>query len=352
VETRVGPQENRLFVAQRIPWLGKLRDQGAAAQREAEAAEMDYHQVRHRVRMEVAQGYYDLRWLDMALTLLHEELEILSHMEEAARVKYSTGEAGQQDVLKVQVERANIQRRILEMQQGAVSARARLAQLLDTDPAASLGSVGNDPPRRDPLPLEVLLELGRANRPDLGASALRLRSSEEMLDLARKAYLPDLTLRLDYIQVGNPEMPGVRDGGKDAVSIGASVNLPLWLGKKRAGVREAEARAAAGRSQLRGARTETEARIHDALAKVRASLETARLYETSILPQAEQAFFAAQAAYQTGSADFLTYLDSERVLLNLRVAYHRALSDLGSHYARLEWAVGLPLDEILVKSGE
>lgn len=348
VETRVGPQENVLSLGQKIPWPGKLGDMSAAATEESRAAEMDYRQASQQVRMEVSQAYYNLRWLELALGLLHEEARILSHMEGVAQVKYSTGEVGQQDVLKVQVEQANLERRILGMEQMSVSARSRLLEILDLDATTRLGPTTEDAPRLDPMDMDTLLDLGLENRPEIGAAIHRQRSSEELLELARKAYIPDLTLMVNYVQVGEPIMPGVTDGGRDAVSVGASINLPIWLGKIRSGIREAEAKRSASGRSVAGALAQLRAQVQDALFKVRTSLEMARLYETSILPQAEQTFLATQAAYQTGTVDFLTYLDSERALLNQRVAYQRSLSDLGNAYAGLERAVGVQLRDILV----
>jgi outer membrane protein TolC len=233
------------------------------------------------------------------------------------------------------------------MDQMAASLRSRLLGMLDLDPTTPLGPTRDDPPRLHPKPVDDLLRLGQEMRPEIAASNHRIRSAEERVDHARKSYLPDLTLKLDYIQIGEPAARGLEDAGKDAVAVGASINLPIWLGKNGARVREAEALAAASRSRLRGAVARTRAEIQDALLGVRASLETVGLYETSILPQAEQTFLATQAAYQTGEADFLTYLDSERAFLDLRIAHARALSDLGSRYALLERAVGIPLEEIL-----
>jgi cobalt-zinc-cadmium efflux system outer membrane protein len=347
VETRVGPQENVLSLGQKIPWPGKLGDMAAAAREESRAAEMDYALASHQVRMEVSETYYDLRWLESALGVLREEVDLLSRMEDVARVKYSTGDTGQQDVLKVQVEQANLERRILDMKQMAVATRARLLENLDLDATTELGPTTQDPPRRDPADMDTLLDLGLENRPEIGSMVHRHRSSQELLALARKAYIPDLTVMVNYVQVGAPIMPGVSDAGKDAVSIGASINLPIWLGRIRAGIREAEAKTSASGKSVAGAMAQLRAQVQDALFKVRTSLETTRLYETSILPQAEQTFFATQAAYQTGSVDFLTYLDSERALLNLKIAYQRALSDLGRTYAGLERAVGVRLEKIL-----
>ncbi len=45
-------------------------------------------------------------------------------------------------------------------------------------------------------------------------------------------------------------------------------------------------------------------------------------------------------AYQADQGDFLTLIDNQRVLLDVQLAYYRALSDLEQARADLERAVG------------
>jgi hypothetical protein len=52
---------------------------------------------------------------------------------------------------------------------------------------------------------------------------------------------------------------------------------------------------------------------------------------------------STESSYKTGKADFLTLIDSLRVLEDFRLAYHRAIADFGKKLAQLERVVGLPL---------
>ena len=77
------------------------------------------------------------------------------------------------------------------------------------------------------------------------------------------------------------------------------------------------------------------------------AMETAnrsiRLYRQTLLPQAQQALDAANTAYQAAQIDFLSFLDVQRTLLNLRIEEQRALRDYRQHLAQLEQAVGIIL---------
>jgi outer membrane protein, heavy metal efflux system len=77
--------------------------------------------------------------------------------------------------------------------------------------------------------------------------------------------------------------------------------------------------------------------------KLLAARRTLDLYRKDLVPQAEARFKASETAYQSGKADFLDLLESERFLLNARVMAAMAEGDLGMQWARQERAVGADL---------
>ncbi|MFN3467815.1 MAG: TolC family protein, partial [Candidatus Brocadiales bacterium] len=70
---------------------------------------------------------------------------------------------------------------------------------------------------------------------------------------------------------------------------------------------------------------------------------TARIYSESVIPLAEQSLKAALTEYETEKIDFLTLLDSERTLLDVRIQYHEAERDFKANLAELERVVGMAL---------
>ena len=79
-------------------------------------------------------------------------------------------------------------------------------------------------------------------------------------------------------------------------------------------------------------------------AKVQAAIRTLLIYRDGLLPQAEQSFQAAVAAYQTGGVNFMTLLDAQRTIRDVRMGYYKALVDYEQSRADLERAVGKELE--------
>jgi outer membrane protein TolC len=62
-----------------------------------------------------------------------------------------------------------------------------------------------------------------------------------------------------------------------------------------------------------------------------------------LLPQAELALRSTEAAYSTASLGILELLDSERVLLDVRLGLAKLNSDYMKSIAEMERAIGAPL---------
>ncbi|NCS72654.1 MAG: TolC family protein [Deltaproteobacteria bacterium] len=102
---------------------------------------------------------------------------------------------------------------------------------------------------------------------------------------------------------------------------------------RRARLAEAEA---VYRDELERAERE----LADLRFRLTTSLEQVALFDTGLVPQAEQALRATMDGYRTGQAEFLNLLDAERDWLDLKLAAFRAKADLFQEQARLDQAVG------------
>ena len=85
--------------------------------------------------------------------------------------------------------------------------------------------------------------------------------------------------------------------------------------------------------------------VGELLERLRLTGEQVQLFERVLLIQAEQSLRSAESGYAAGNLNSLDLLDAERVLLDVRTGIERARADHAIALARLEGAVGAPLDE-------
>jgi cobalt-zinc-cadmium efflux system outer membrane protein len=90
--------------------------------------------------------------------------------------------------------------------------------------------------------------------------------------------------------------------------------------------------------ELQAATLRIDRELAEASERARAAWDRHQRFENAILPQAQAAFQSSEAGYRSGRVDFLDYLDSERMLLDMRREFAMVVADLGIQIAALERA--------------
>jgi outer membrane protein TolC len=120
------------------------------------------------------------------------------------------------------------------------------------------------------------------------------------------------------------------------VSFTVGINLPIWGGAKiQPRISEALAMRDQAEQMYQAQRNETVMKLRQQIAVARQAALSARLYETTVVPQARTTVEAAVAAYKVGRVDLLTLLDSqmaefnyETELAQARAAHAKALAEI------------------------
>ncbi|NIR49520.1 TolC family protein [candidate division KSB1 bacterium] len=94
------------------------------------------------------------------------------------------------------------------------------------------------------------------------------------------------------------------------------------------------------RENYENLKNEVEAEIADLYARLKTAERMVNLYAQQLIPDAERTLQSVLASYQTGTLDFLSLLDSERLLLNFRLAYAKELANYRQQVAALKRATG------------
>jgi outer membrane protein TolC len=339
IETRVGPQRNKISVSQMFPFFGKLSIRGEVAYSQAWIFEAQYRAVKADVVLKVKQAFFSLYWFDKAIKISKEEKEVLQRLARIAQKKYETGQATQQDVLKAQLEISKVLDKILELKQGRKAVVAEMNSLLNKPPDIYIGEINEIDVPDFQVELNELYGWAKENRPELIQVQHLIAKNEKSLKLAKKNYLPDFRVMFDYIDIGGGTTTSP-DDGRNAWMGSIGINIPLWRKKLRAGEAEEATKIKASESLYRNMENDTLSRVNELFFEVQTVEEQIKLYQYSLLPQAEQSFKASEIGYIAGKVDFLNLLESERMILMIKIGYHKAISDLSKSLARLERVVG------------
>jgi outer membrane protein TolC len=206
--------------------------------------------------------------------------------------------------------------------------------------SANVAAPVPEPPqlREETLNLESLRETALRQRPQLLALQSLVARNDKALELARKAYYPDLNVRLSYGQrdnmLDNTRRP-------DMVTMTMAINLPVWRGNKiEPRIMESQAMRDQALSLYQAQRNEIAANLRQQVAMAEQNLKSARLYQTAILPQARLTVESALAAYRVNRVDFLTLLDSQMTVFNYEISLVTAMASYNKALAEIDLLTG------------
>ena len=103
---------NQLQLTQMLPWPGKLGGARRAARHQAAAATADADEQARMLTASVLMAYYEVAYADRALGVMERTRQLLRDFLNVATTMYAVGSAGQQDVLRAQVEVARMSEEI------------------------------------------------------------------------------------------------------------------------------------------------------------------------------------------------------------------------------------------------
>ena len=99
---RVG--STRYLLTQELPWFGKRGLKREAAQLQAEAVQGRVAGTWVELAAKIKTAYAQMYYLDQNERLTREILDLMTRLEKVAQVRYASGLAAQQDVIRVQLE--------------------------------------------------------------------------------------------------------------------------------------------------------------------------------------------------------------------------------------------------------
>jgi outer membrane protein TolC len=321
-------------VEQMVPFPGKLLAQARAALAEARATRWDFAERVNALRAQAVTALAMLYEARREGALVDENVALLDRFIAVVQTKYSAGTASQSDVLRAQVERDGLRAERVRFRRDEEVAASALNVLLDRAPDAPLGEVAPLPAPAATRPLTALLAEAEHLRPALEASRARQDAQRERLSRAELEWAPDLAVTGAYMHDFNM--------GVERYAVGGGLSLPVWVGRIRAGVREAEAEVRRAEAETRGARDRVLDEVRAAASRLAAAAERHRIVRDDALPRAAQNVEVTEAAYTAGQVDFLSLIDAQRMRLMQQLELERTRAERTIAEAELRRAVGLP----------
>jgi len=343
VETRVGPQKNKLEIMQTFPWFGEIEARTDTAAAVAKAAQKRYEAAKLKLFAEVKDAFYEYSYLARAIEIAKENLELIQHFEEVSRTKYMAAATGHPDVIRAQIELARLEDRLKTLEELRKPIVARLNAVLNRQSFEMIPWPTKEEFRAVQLSSDKMIELLRAKNPELEALDFELEAAKDGVELAKKKFWPDVGVGVGWIDTASAMNPGMRDSGKDPIILMFTMNLPIWREGYKAAELQAKANVLKTSHQKKEAENTIIARAERSLYDFQDSDRKRKLYGDVLIPKAEELLGVSETAYKAGTIDFLSLINAQQKLLEFQLHYERAITNNQQELARLEMLVGTEL---------
>ena len=319
VQTRTGPQERTIAISQSFPWPGVLRLRENLADAKARVAYFGYEVKRLIVIEKVGLAAIEYAYLQEAVSQADKSLGLLRQIKPVIDEKVRAG-GSLAASLRLDVEIAVAEQEVRSLREQRPGLDAQLKLLLGRDPGAEVLPWPDLPPSTPALmPLDHIKAQIRAHHPRLRMAEAEIEGARHMETLTGKNNLPSFTLGANAIDIGGD--------GDTASSVMLGVRLPLRSGKYRAERQEAAAMTRAAGSTFEAVEQSLIADAVRLSAMQQESVSRLRNYDDNLIPSASQALELTKEDFRTDKSDLTDLIESERVLLDLRLMRARALAD-------------------------
>ncbi|OIP94107.1 MAG: hypothetical protein AUK26_00570 [Syntrophaceae bacterium CG2_30_58_14] len=296
----------------------------------------DLDNIRTQVSFGVKQAYFGLLQAGRNRDVSREMVEQFRQHLDQARAFFEVGAKPKFDVTKAEVDLSNAKLNLIKAENALRLARVALNNAMGLSEAPDYEVADQLSSLRAEIDLNEILRKAYDRRPDLKAIAVKRKSLEQSIELARKGYYPSVTGNAGY-GWGGGSFP--LDQGW---SFGAQLNIPLFNGySTKYQVTEAQANLEVLAANDALLRQTIDQDVRQAWLNLQEAADRGVAAEL-IVRQAAENLELANGRYASGVGSPIEVTDALVAASNAKTAQISALYDYKLAQSSLEKAAGEP----------
>jgi outer membrane protein, heavy metal efflux system len=315
---------------QQIPLSGIRDHRRASALADVDRLRAEVSRTTLDVGIEAANAYLMLLERRRTAALVSEQIALARDVVSAANARYASGTAPQSDVLRAELEVARLEAIARALVGELRGAEAMLSTSLAFDADLPVPEL-TVPALTQPLPSWTAIKASLRSRPELAAGRAEIARADADIQVMRDMFRPMATIRT------GPSYTMAEGRGWMAM---VGLSLPIWRGKLRAGVAEAQAMRAMAEADLRAMTRMIEGEASVAVSQLQASRDRQTALTTDVLPRARMAIEPAVASYASGQLPLVSVIEASQALWLVQSDLIAADTQLGLAWARLGRVIG------------
>lgn len=340
IETRLGPQKAKIGVTQKFPWFGTLKTQVEVADEMAKVKFQEVEEAKAKLYLQVRSSYYTLYFLNKAIHITTENLQLLETFRRLALIKLEAGIASSVDELRIEMEMGDLENRLAYLQDNYRVQTVKFNKLLNVEANRKVELPDTLWKENFTISISQLRDSVLRNNPKLSTLKHRILAFDKQEDLARKKGMPGFTIGADYIITGKSSVVMGDKVGNDAIIFPkVGISVPLYRKKYKAMVMEAKYKLQSTEQSYTGKENELYMLVEVAHRDYLDGNRRIQLFREQ-LQLSQQALDILLAEYTTKGKNFEEVLRMERKILKYALELDKARADNNAAFAFMNYLVG------------
>jgi outer membrane protein TolC len=331
--------ERTVEVSQTIDFPTTIFLRGSQASHQISVAEEEYASARNEMLARTTIAYFNVLAKSERLELAKENRSVAEDFAQKSAIRRHVGEGTNLEQLTANVQYVQAKNAVETALNDLHVAKSELGTLIGLTREADLAglfltdSLVFRPPAAN---LERLIEVAQISNAQIRAKMFRRDAASTGRTLAWSSLLP--TFSASYLRQ-------TRDGITGLYGASFGISVPLWfMFDQRGQIESASAALAMVDHELEATRQSVIGAVRGAYFEKVNCEEQLRSFETDMLTQAREILRSAKASYEAGEISYLEFLQARQTVVQARTNYIDVLLAYRVAVARLEQAVGSPLN--------
>lgn len=302
-------------------------------------------QTRNEVILQVTDAFYRVLLAESFLEVAKEAKSLAEEHLRVAKARYRAGEATEYEVLRAEVESANLESQVVKAEKAVHLSRLALKNIIGIKEDEEINIIGELVPVEFTKSLDECVKEAKIKRPEVIQMKYQKELVEKNYKMAIGGYLPNLALVGNYQSLANKSNPSRlfdrwEDGWLDSYTVMLVLSVPIFDGLYNYGkILEAKSNI----RKMREFDMQLDKGIVLEIEQAYSLLEEARkvlLAGEKNVETAKRAVEIAQVQYKNGLITSVELLSAEVGLTQARTNYLQAKYDYLMAVARLKKAIG------------
>ena len=306
-----------------------------------EATQKELEAATNQLVLDVSEAFYRILVAQEFVKVAQQTVNRVEQQLKLARSRFEAGASTKFDVLRAEVQLANVKSQLIRSQNQVRTAKDAFKSLLNINLTEAIEVSGNLEIPIGEFKLESLIQTAMETRPELQQFELSERANQKRVDVAKTGNRPDLSFFANY-QIDDSE----RLLEMNRIwNLGFQINFPIFDGlATRNAVKQAKSalkQTQLGKDQLVNAIKFEVRRAYRDLIETIALIDV----QKETVEQAQESLRLANVRYENGMITSVELTDAQLALSQAEVNRLQSLHDYVVGLARLEKAVGQKLGD-------